>query len=362
LEGSLEDLRRQVDQVDSEILEAINRRARLVQEIGRTKAERGAPVYQPAREAEVVGRAIAANAGPLSDSGVAEIFSRIMVEGRSLEKSLRVAFLGPEHTFSHQAAKQVFGGGAEYLATSSIDEIFVKTEGAVADFGVVPVENTTAGTVGDTLDRFVETTSRIVGEVTLPIAHSLLSRQNPQAIRVVYSHPQALSQCQKWLNQNLHWAERVEVASTAAAAARAATEEGSAAVGPAAGAEANGLRVVHSNIQDFSGNSTRFFVIGRTPNEETGRDKSAMIFAVLDRVGALHDVLGILRHHAINLCNIQTRPAKGRVALESGDYLFFAEFWGHHLQPEVAAAVEEIRSLCTLVKMLGSWPARATSD
>jgi len=127
-------------------------------------------------------------------------------------------------------------------------------------------------------------------------------------------------------------------------------------------AEANGLRVVHSNIQDFSGNSTRFFVIGRTPNEETGRDKSAMIFAVLDRVGALHDVLGILRHHAINLCNIQTRPAKGRVALESGDYLFFAEFWGHHLQPEVAAAVEEIRSLCTLVKMLGSWPARATSD
>ena len=362
MSDELEDLRSEVDQIDSLILGQLNRRAELVARIGQTKSRSGSPIYQPAREAKVIGRAVEANQGPLSNSAVAAIFNQIMVSGRSLEKALTIAFLGPEHTFTHQASQIVFSGGASYEATSSIGEVFDRVERGSVDYGVVPIENSTAGTVGETLDRFAETSARIVGETTLAITHHLLSKGPVEGIKVVYSHPQALQQCRGWLTTNLPDAEQVEVASTAAASARASSEENAAAIGLIAGAEAYGLRVAKSDIQDFASNTTRFFVLGRESNPSTGDDKTALVFTVVDRVGALHDTLEVLRNRNINLSNIQTRPARGRSHARSGDYLFFVELDGHPEDALVDLAIAEMRSVCTLVKVLGEWPSKNYRD
>ena len=354
----IERLRREVDCLDTRILRAINERATVVTEIGKVKSLTDIPVYQPTREAQVIDNMIAANTGPMPDTAIAAIFAQIMASGRPLEHPIRVAFLGPEHTHTHRAAEKEFGTGAEYEATASIPQVFSQVEGGGADYGVVPIENSTAGTVGETIDMFVETSARIVGETTLSITHHLLSKSQMAAIEVIYSHPQALDQCRGWVAENLPLAERVEVASTAAAASRAASETGAAALGPKEGAEAYGLAVVRSDIQDFADNTTRFFVLGRASNPPTGDDRTALIIAVVDRVGALHDVLGVLRSHDLNLSNIQTRPARRQAQQESGDYVFFIEFGGHPDDSNVQGAVDGIRSLCRLIKVLGAWPAR----
>ena len=354
----IERLRREVDRLDARILESLNERAAVVTEIGKAKSLTNTPVYQPAREAQVINNMISANTGPMPDSAIAAIFAQIMASGRPLEHPIRVAFLGPEQTHTHRAAEREFGTGAEYDAAASIPHVFSRVERGGSDYGVVPIENSTAGTVGETLDMFVETTARIVGETTLSITHHLLSSGPMAAIKVVYSHPQALDQCRKWLAENLPLAERVEVASTAAAASRAAAETGAAALGPKEGAEAYGLAVVRSDIQDFADNTTRFFVLGRASNPPTGDDRTALIIAVIDRVGALHDVLGVLRSHNLNLSSIQSRPARRQAQQESGDYVFFVEFGGHPDDDEVKGAVDGIRSLCSLIKVLGAWPAR----
>ncbi len=354
----IERLRKKIDRLDSRILDTLNARAALVAKIGKAKSLTETPVYQPAREAEVIDGVVAANSGPLPDSAVASIFGQIIASGRSLENPVSVAFLGPEQTHSHRAAASVFGAGAEYDSAPSIPEVFASVERGSSDYGVVPIENSTAGTVGETLDMFVETTARIIGETTLSITHHLLAKSPMTAITVVYSHPQVLDQCRVWLAQNLPFAERVEVASTAAAAARAASETGAGALGPKEGAEAHGLAVIKSDIQDFADNATRFFVLGDLLNSSSGNDKTALVIAVADRVGALHDVLGVLRGNDLNLSNIQTRPARGRAERESGEYVFFVEFGGHPDDPDVNRAIDGIRSFCTLVKVLGAWPAR----
>ena len=354
----IERLRREVDRLDSHILQSLNQRAAVVTKIGKAKSVTKTPVYQPAREAQVISNMISANTGPMPDSAIASIFAQIMTVGRPLEHPISVAFLGPERTHTHRAAEREFGSEAEYHAAASIRQVFAMVERGTTDYGVTPIENSTAGTVGETLDMFVETTARIVGETTLSITHHLLSRSALAAIKVVYSHPQALDQCRMWLTENLPRADRVEVASTAAAASRAASETGAAALGPKEGAEAYGLAVVRSDLQDFADNTTRFFVLGRASNPSTGDDKTALVIAVVDRVGALHDVLGVLRSHDLNLSNIQTRPARGRAQRDSGDYVFFIEFGGHPDDPAVKGAVESIRGLCTLIKVLGAWPAR----
>ncbi len=356
--NDIERLRKQIDILDSRILGALNERAALVARIGKAKSLSDTPVYQPSREAEVIERVISENSGPLPDSAVASIFENIIAWGRSLENPVGVAFLGPEHTHTHRAAAGVFGAGAKYDAAASIPEVFARVEHGSSDYGVVPIENSTAGTVGETLDLFVETTARIVGETTVSITHHLLASGPIAAIKFVYSHPQALDQCRVWLAQNMPFAQRVEVASTAAAAARAASETGAAAIGPKEGAEAHGLTVLRSDIQDFADNTTRFFVLGNPSNSSTGNDKTAMVIAVANRVGALHDVLGVLRGSNLNMSNIQTRPARGRAQQDSGDYVFFVEFGGHPDDPDVDRAIGGIRSLCTLVKVLGAWPAK----
>ncbi len=352
----LDGYRRRIDAIDHQIVDLLNQRAAMAMEVGRAKSASGDQVFVPTREAEVIRRAVANSDMTLSHEAVAAIFTQIMAACRSLEKKLKIAYLGPPMTFSHDAAHKVFGDHTDYQAAISIDEIFGAVADGPADFGVVPIENTAAGMVGESIDGFMRHKVSVIAETSEKIVHNLLSGSQISEIQVVYSHPQALAQCRDWLSRNLPAAERAEVASTAAAASRARQEPRAAAIGLEAAAAANGLDVVRRNIQDFSGNSTRFFLLGNDPNQPTGNDRTAIIFAVKDRVGALYEVLGALRKHELNLSNMQSRPARGLLDAISGDYVFYAEFAGHQNDGRVAAAIEELTQLCATVRIIGSWP------
>ncbi len=349
--------RLKIDEIDRQIVNLLDHRAAVVSKVGQEKSASGDPVFVPTREAEVIRRAIAASNGSLSGEAISAIFAQIIAACRALEKTLEVAYLGPPMTFSHGAARKVFGDSADYVATNSIDAIFARVARGEADFGVVPIENSAAGMVGDSIDGFMRHPVDVIAETSERIVHNLLSSSSLEEIQVVYSHPQALAQCQDWLSQNLPAAQRSEVASTAAAAVRASQEPRSAAIGLEAAATANGLSVVRRNIHDFSANSTRFFLLGNRSNPSTGDDRTAMIFAVKDRVGALHEVLGALRNHDVNLSNMQSRPARGLPDSVSGDYVFYAEFAGHRSDSNVAAAISDVGALCSTVRIIGSWPA-----
>lgn len=362
MDESLEDLRRHIDAADDAIVEALIHRMELSARVGGKKADKGGDAYAPSREAQVVARVLKANGGRVSESTLSAIYAQILAASRGVQQRVKVSYLGPEHTFSYQAARNLFVSGAEYVPTRSITEIFRSTDCGDADYGIIPIENSTAGTVGETLDAFVTTNSRIIAETTLAISHNLLSKCQLHDIQTVYSHPQALSQCQNWLTQNLGWAERVELVSTAAAAGRAAREEASAAIGVAAAADEHGLNLLRENIQDFSNNETRFLILGKTVNPATGQDRTAVIFSLMDRIGSLHDALGILRQHEVNLSNLQTRPARGQAHFGAGDYVFFAEIVGHETDGAVSKAIQALRKECTLVKTLGSWPSGGVQD
>lgn len=349
--------RLKIDEIDHQIVNLLDQRAAVVSKVGHEKSASGDPVFVPTREAEVIRRAIAASNGSLSGGAISAIFTQIIAACRALEKTLAVAYLGPPMTFSHGAARRVFGDSAEYVAVNSIDAIFAQVSRGESDFGVVPIENTAAGMVGDSIDGFMRHSVDVIAETSELIVHNLLSRSSLEEIQIVYSHPQALAQCQDWLSQNLPAAERSEVASTAAAAVRASQEPRSAAIGLEAAATANGLNVVRRNIHDFSANSTRFFLLGSRSNPSTGNDRTAMIFAVKDRVGALHEVLGALRNRDVNLSNMQSRPARGLHDAVLGDYVFYAEFAGHRNDSNVAAAITDVGALCSTVRIIGSWPA-----
>ena len=349
--------RRSIDEIDRQLVKLLDRRAAVVGQVGHEKSSSGDPVFVPAREAEIIRRAIDGSDGSLSEEAISAIFTQIIAACRALEKTLQVAYLGPPMTFSHDAARKVFGNSAEYLATISIDAIFSQVAHGTADFGVVPIENTSAGMVGDSIDCFMRHPVSVIAETSERIVHNLLSRSSLDEIQVVYSHPQALAQCRDWLSNNLPAAERSEVASTATAAVRASQEPRAAAIGLEAAASANGLNVVRRNIQDFSANSTRFFLLGNRSNPATGNDRTAMIFAVKDRVGALHEVLGALRDRDVNLTNMQSRPARGLLEEVVGDYVFYAEFAGHRSDANVAAAITDVDGLCSKVRIIGSWPS-----
>ena len=355
--GRLAEHRRSIDEIDRQLVKLLDRRAAVVGQVGHEKSSSGDPVFVPAREAEIIRRAIDGSDGSLSEEAISAIFTQIIAACRALEKTLQVAYLGPPMTFSHDAARKVFGNSAEYLASVSIDAIFSQVAHGTADFGVVPIENTSAGMVGDSIDCFMRHPVSVIAETSERIVHNLLSRSSLDEIQVVYSHPQALAQCRDWLSNNLPAAERSEVASTATAAVRASQEPRAAAIGLEAAASANGLNVVRRNIQDFSANSTRFFLLGNRSNPATGNDRTAMIFAVKDRVGALHEVLGALRDRDVNLTNMQSRPARGLLEEVVGDYVFYAEFAGHRSDANVAAAITDVDGLCSKVRIIGSWPA-----
>lgn len=351
---SLDDLRQHIDSLDEQLVTLLSQRASFVRRIGHLKADSGTPVFDPGRERDVLARVTALNAGPYDDDHIQAIYREVMAASRSLEEPPRVGYLGPPHTFSHQAAEQHFGRLANLTPLNSFSDIFEFVDRSPRVWGVVPIENTTSGTVGETLDLFVTRTVHIQAEIQLPVSHNMLAPTGSTGWDRVYSHPHAIAQCRGWIQRHLGATPVIEVASTAEAARRAAKETTAAAIGPLSAAEAFGLEVLHQGIQDVASNRTRFYVIGDKPAARTGRDKMALMVAVHDRVGALHDVLSCLRTHDLNLSFIQSRPSR----LKPDDYIFFLEMMGHPDESHVQDALGVLSESTVLTRVLGAWPVQ----
>ena len=353
-DAELEQLRAQIDAIDRRILALLNERARTVQAVGGLKRSTGAPVYSALREHEILARVVAENSGPFPSAALAPIFREIISACRTLEEPLRIAFLGPEGTNSHLAAREEFGVSAMLCGVPSIAAVFAAVERGQADLGVVPVENSTEGVVTQTLDAFVDTELTLCGELVLRISYHLLSRSGRiDEVKRVVSHPQGLAQCRGWLDAHLPQAERSESASTAAAAGLAAEDAGVAAIASAIAAEAYGLRTIESGIEDRRDNTTRFLLIGRVGPPASGCDLTCAVFTVRkDESGALYKLLEPFAQERVNLTAIQARPIKGK----PWEYLFYLDVEGHASEERVGRALAEAARRAHSHKILGSFP------
>jgi chorismate mutase/prephenate dehydratase len=352
---SIDDLRRQIDQLDVRLITLLNQRAALAMRVGKNKRSTGRSGYAPDREHVIYRRLPQLNRGPLRPEGLQAIYREIMSSCLALETPLRIAYLGPAGTYSEQAARDQFGASAELLPSGSVDGVFDEVERRRADYGVVPVENSTEGVVAQTLDRFVSSPLTIKAELLLRIDQCLLARHNPlRTVRRIVSHPQSLAQCRGWLAQHHPDVPVVEVASNAAAAALAARQSATAAIAGRPAAERYGLHVVAKNIQDQPNNFTRFVVICGDGNAHpTGDDKTSILFSVPHRAGALFSVLQPFARHRINLSTIESRPLKGR----PWEYVFFLDLAGHVQQPAMAKAIAAFERRVLFLRVLGSYPA-----
>jgi chorismate mutase/prephenate dehydratase len=352
-DAELERLRGRIDEVNERILEALNERARLAREIGTLKVGQA---YRPEREAQVLRHIKDANRGPLSGETVALLFREIMSACLALERPITVAYLGPRGTFSESATFKHFGHAAVGLPAPSIDEVFRSVESGAADFGVVPVENSTEGAVGRSLDLMPRTPMRVCGEVIVRIHHNLMAKAANASfagIRRVFSHGQSLGQCHEWLNANLPHAERVAVASNAEAARRSAEEPNSAAVAGEAAAEHYGLNILAANIEDEPNNTTRFLVLGDYAPGPSGRDKTSMVLSAKNRAGAVYEMLTPFASRGVSMTKFESRPS--REAL--WEYLFFVDIEGHRDDAPVAEALADVGQIAGYIKVLGSYPA-----
>jgi chorismate mutase/prephenate dehydratase len=353
-EGELDLLRGRIDAIDAAILEQLNERARVVQEVGRLKQACGAPVYAAERERQIVERLRESNRGPFPDSAIAPVFREIISATRSLEEVLRVAYLGPEGTFSHLAASRRFGRQAELCGERSIADVFAAVARGRAHLGVVPVENTTDGVVTQTYDLLPELEGTLCGELQLRVSLCLLSRSGRlEDVRRVVSHPQPLAQCRGWLDRQLPGVPRQEAASTAAAARIAAEDGAAAAIGSAIAAEAYGLALVEEAIEDQRDNTTRFLVIGREAPPPSDHDLTCAVFTLRkDESGALHRLLEPFARAGVNLTALQLRPIQGK----PWEYLFFLDVEGHASDARVAQALAEAGRVAHSHRVLGSFP------
>ncbi|MCL4690091.1 MAG: prephenate dehydratase [Burkholderiales bacterium] len=349
--SELDRLRGEIDRVNDRILELLNERARYARAIGTLKVGQA---YRPEREAEVLRRMKERNPGPLSDETVAFLFREIMSACLALERPITVAYLGPPGTFSESAAMKHFGLAAVTRPMPSIDEVYRAVESGAADFGVVPVENSTEGAVGRSLDLMPQTPAKVCGEVLIRIHHHLMAREpGPvSAIRRIYSHSQSLAQCHEWLNANVPEAERVAVASNAEAARRAAEEPGNAAVAGDRAAEHYGLAILASNIEDEPNNTTRFLILGDYEPKPSGHDRTSLVLSARNRAGAVYEMLTPFATRGVSMTKFESRPSK--VAL--WEYLFFVDIEGHRDDANVAAALEEVGGIAGYLKVLGSYP------
>ncbi len=351
---NLDDWRSRINDLDNQILQLLTQRAEAALQIGDLKRRQDAPTYAPEREAEILRRLTAQNAGPLPADAIAAVWREILSGCRALESPLTVAYLGPQATFTHQAALQQFGAAAGYRPARSIGEIFDDVERARAPFGVVPVENSTEGAVNMTLDRLTVSDALICGELRLEITQHLLSRAGELGeIKRVISHPQALAQCRGWLAEHLPDVPTEEMLSTAAAAELAASDATVAAIASELAARLYGVPVLRARIEDNPHNSTRFLVVGRRPIGPTGRDKTSICFAMKNEPGALYRILEPLARAGINLTKIESRPAKQG----PWEYVIFVDLEGHRETPEVASVLSEIGERTLFLKILGSYPA-----
>jgi chorismate mutase/prephenate dehydratase len=349
---SLKKLRSKIDKLDKNITELLNMRARVILGIAKIKQKSGKGIYSPDREREVLRKIAQANRGPLNNQALEAIYREIMSSGLSLEKSLKIAYLGPEASFTHLAALKRFGSQVEFVACDSISDVFLEVERGAADYGVVPIENSIEGAVTHTLDMFVDSDLKICAQIILDVSHNLLANCPKNMIRRIYSNPQVFGQCRIWLQENSPAAEKIEVSSTTRAAQIAAKEKNSACIASLLAAKVYKLKVIASEIEDSPHNITRFLVIGKTDVAQTAHDKTSVLFSIKDRVGALHDMLVPFKKRRINLTKIESRPSKKK----AWDYYFFVDLQGHKNQQHVKKALQELETKCKFLKILGSYP------
>ena len=353
----LEAVRTQIDAIDEQIHALINERARLAQQVGISKSRDGRTVdfYRPEREAQVLRMARARNRGPLRNEEILRLFREIMSACLAQQEPLKVAYLGPEGTFTQAAVLKHFGHSVRGLPLSSIDEVFHEVEAGSGDFGVVPIENSTEGTVNHTLDRLLNSPLKICGEVELRIHQSLMGLMGSlERIERICSHPQSLAQCRVWLDENLPGVERVAVASNAEGARRARDEKGTAALAGDTAAEVYGLKILAADIEDRPDNTTRFFVLGRKLFSPSGDDRTTLLVSIghTDAPGALYRLLEPLSQHQVSMTRIESRPSHRR----KWDYIFFIDIEGHAQDAHVARALEQLQQRASLYRVLGSYP------
>jgi chorismate mutase/prephenate dehydratase len=349
---NLDELRKQIDLVDEELVALLNRRAEIVVEIGRLKSGSGTPIYAPDREKAVLDKIRKANKGPLADRTLVAIYRELMSGSFLLEKPLRIAYLGPQGSFSHLAAVEKFGSSVEYEPVTDIRGVFEEVTRQRADFGIAPIENSVHGGVIDTLDALLETDAQICAEINRAIHHNLLANCPLEAVEKVYSKPEVFTQCQRWLSETNLSHKTVPVASTSKAAEMAREEPIAAAIGSTLAADLYHLKVICANIEDNANNVTRFFVIGRVPARPTGEDKTSIVFTTRDEPGALVNVLDAFRQAGVNMSFIQSRPSKKR----NWEYYFFADLKGHQNDPALQAGFTAARTHCLRLNVLGSYP------
>jgi len=353
MSDELLNLRNQIDHLDEEILARLAERARHAQRIGMIKQGN---LYRPEREAQVLRRLAEANPGPLPDAAVQTIFREIMSACLALEQPLKVGYLGPAGTFSESASRKHFGSAPNFLPLATIDDVFRAVEAGNVDYGVVPVENSTEGAVGGTLDLLLANPLKICGEVNLRIHQQLLSRADGiGAAKRLYSHAQSLAQCHEWLNRNLAHLPRVPVASNAEAARLAAEDPESCAIAGEAAAELYGLKVLAANIEDDPNNTTRFLVIARHDAGPSGQDRTSLVCSAPNRPGAMHALLEPFARHGVSMTKLQSRPARSGL----WEYVFYIDIEGHQSEAPVAAALQELNERAAFVKILGSYPVAA---
>jgi chorismate mutase/prephenate dehydratase len=349
--------RTQIDSLDRELLALLNRRARLAQQVGEFKKREGSVVFRPEREAQVIDGLKADNPGPLKSESVAPIWREIMSACRSLETPTRVAYLGPAGTFSELAALGFFGSTIVRVPCATFDEVLHVTTAGAADFGVVPVENSSEGVVTRSLDLFLTTPLFIIGETSLYVRHNLLRRENSlESIGAVCAHPQALAQCHAWLGTHLPHAERRPVSSNAEGARLAGLDPSIAGIASTHAASEFGLHVVAPAIQDDAHNRTRFAILAHPTQHPqpraSGHDCTSLIVSVPNRPGAVHDMLVPLKNHGVSMTRFESRPARSG----QWEYYFYIDLQGHPDQPHVAAALAELRGVCAFFKLLGTYP------
>jgi chorismate mutase/prephenate dehydratase len=354
----LQPLRQQIDSIDQELLKLISERAKVAQEVGRVKHAKGEAVYRPEREAQVLQKIAAANSGPLSSEAVQAVWREIISACRAAEAPMRVAYLGPEGTYSEQALRAQFGVQVDALPCVSIDEVFRMVETGSAHFGVVPVENTTEGAVSRTLDLMLSTPLVISAELTLPIHHQLLTQSGTAdgpdgtQIRRILAHPQAYAQCQLWLGRHLPGIRIETVSSNGEAARQAAQDPHAAAIASTLAAARYNLQVAAANIQDDPNNRTRFGVVGRHVTLPSGKDQTSLILSVPNKPGAVYHMLKPLAEHGVSMTRFESRPAK----TGQWEYYFYVDIQGHVQDPKVVAALEALKGQTAFFKVLGSYP------
>ncbi len=349
---NLPEHRKAIDRLDAQIVRLLNERTNHVLAIGELKLKAGEEIYAPHRERAVLQRIIRLNQGPMTADQLRSVYREIMSSALALEKTLTIAYLGPEATFTHQAAIRRFGSSLRYASQKTIADVFTEVSKNRADYGVVPVENTTEGIVTHTLDMFVDSDLKIVAQIVLPVQQCLLSRWRQTQIKKLFAHPQSLAQCRGWIQNHLPRVEIIETSSNARSAELAAKEKFTAAIAGALAAEKYNVPILELDIQDNAANATRFLVLGRQCSPPTGNDRTSLMVSITDKVGALHSALAAFRRNRINMTKIESRPSKRK----AWEYFFFIDCDGHMEDRKVTKAIDLLGEHCNFVKILGSYP------